>query len=243
VISVEQVRKTFRPAASVRALLSGRLRGAPVTALHDVSLSVGRGEIVGLMGENGAGKSTLLRIVAGLVIADAGQVTVDGVDAARGGPALARRVGFVAAEERGLTPTLSPRELLSWYAALHGLDGKTARARVRELVEELALGEHADRRLGELSTGLRRRTALARGLLGSPSVLLLDEPTRGLDPAAARHFHALVRATGCAVVIATHDRDEARELCARVAVLARARVLAVEEPARAVERLTGVDLG
>jgi ABC-type multidrug transport system ATPase subunit len=241
-ITVEHLKKTFRASATLRTLLSGRLRGAAVTALDDVSLTVERGEIVGLMGENGAGKSTLLRILTGLIIPDAGKVDVDGVDALHGGTALQRKVGFIAAEERGLTPTLTPRELLDWYAALHGFARRDARARVGELIEQMGLGEHADRRLRELSTGLRRRTALARGLLGRPSVLLLDEPTRGLDPAATRHFHDLVRATKCSIVIATHDRDEARQLCARVAVLERARIVAIEAPARAVERLAGVHL-
>jgi ABC-type multidrug transport system ATPase subunit len=242
-ISAAGVSKTFRPAATARLLLSGRLRGEPVTALDDVTLDVGSGEVVGLMGENGAGKSTLLRIFAGLLVPSAGTVQVAGLDASRGGPELARKVGYVAADERGLTSSLTPRDLLSWYCALHGLERAEARTRTDELLDEMGMRAYGDRRIRELSTGMRRRVALARGLIGRPAVLLLDEPTRGVDPAGAAAFHQLLRATGCTIVIATHDRDEARELCTRVAVMSHARLVAVEPPDRAVGRLRGVHLG
>jgi ABC-2 type transport system ATP-binding protein len=238
--------KTFRRPASLGLLLRGRLRGDAVVALSGVSLEVARGEAVGLMGPNGAGKSTLLRILAGLLSPSEGRAEVCGLDATRGGSALARKVGYVAADERGLTPHLSSREHLLWFSALHGLRRKAAKQRVSELLDRMALGPCADKPMRELSTGMRRRTALARGLLGAPEVLILDEPTRGLDPAAAASFHAQLRAIlegGCAMVLATHDRQEARTVCARVAVLEGAHLVALDTPDRAAARLIGDALG
>jgi ABC-2 type transport system ATP-binding protein len=240
VLRASGLSKTFRPPASVRLLLRGRLRGLPVTALDGVSLEVRAGEAVGLMGKNGAGKSTLLRLAAGILSPTSGRIEVGGLDARRGGAALARKVGYVAADERGLTLHLTPHQLLTWYAALYGHHRASALTVVGALLARLGLTEHAHRRLNELSTGMRRRTALARALLGTPEVLLLDEPTRGVDPAgaAALHRHLLAALDGgCALLLATHDRDEARTLCAKVAVLDRARVIAIEPPAEAAARL------
>jgi ABC-2 type transport system ATP-binding protein len=243
-VRVAGVKKTFRPPASVRLLLGGKLRGAPVVALDGIDVDVARGEAVGLMGANGAGKSTLLRILAGLIVPTAGTVNVCGLDASRGGSALARKVGYVAADERGLSHYLSAREQLAWLASLHGYRRAEALRVVGALVEQMGMTPYADRPLRELSTGMRRRASLARGLLGAPEVLLLDEPTRGVDPAGSMALHEHLRAAlrrGCAIVIATHDRDEARSVCARVAVLDEARLLALEPPELAVQRL--VDRG
>ena len=246
IIRAVGLKKTFRRPASLGLLLRGRLRGDAVVALAGVSLEVARGEAVGLMGPNGAGKSTLLRILAGLLLPSEGSAEVCGLDATRGGSALARKVGYVAADERGLTPQLSAREHLVWFAALHGLRRRAAEKRAGELLDRMALGPHSDKPMRELSTGMRRRTALARGLLGAPDVLILDEPTRGLDPAAAVAFHTQLRAIldgGCAMVMATHDRQEARTVCARVAVLDGARLVTIDTPDRAAARLVGDALG
>jgi ABC-2 type transport system ATP-binding protein len=237
--------KSFRPPASARALLSGRLRGAPVVALDGVDLDVAPGEIFGLMGPNGAGKSTLLRILCGLVAPSAGHATVCGLDTAAGGAALAAAVGYVAADERGLRPSLSPREYLAFFAALHGYARRAALAHADALIERTGLAEVGGRPLGELSTGMHRRTALARALLAAPRVLLLDEPTRGVDPGYAASLRvqlAAAAAGGLAVVLATHDLDEARTLCRRVGVMARGRFVAVEDPGAAAARLVGAAL-
>jgi ABC-2 type transport system ATP-binding protein len=242
VIVTRALHKTFRPPASLRLLLRLQLRGAPVVALDGVDLTVEPGEIFGLMGPNGAGKSTLLRILAGLVTPSSGTAAVCGLDAAAGGPALARKVGYVAGDERGIVPQLSPREYLAFFAALHGHRRRAALAQADALVSKMGLDTVAERPLGQLSTGMRRRVALGRALIGAPEVLLLDEPTRGVDPAGAQALRAHLTsaaAGGCAVVLATHDIEEARVLCARVAVIAAGRFVAVEEPGRAAARLTG----
>jgi ABC-2 type transport system ATP-binding protein len=242
VIQAHGLRQTFRPSASLSLLLRGKLRGDQILALDGVDLSVARGEALGLMGENGAGKSTLLRILAGLLMPSEGRATVCGIDVrqAQAARALSRKVGYVPADERGLTPHLSPREHLAFFAALHGHARPAALQRTAQLIERMGLAEVADRPLRELSTGMRRRTALARGLLASPDVLLLDEPSRGVDPAGTARLHAHLKeelARGCAMVIATHDVAEAEALCARVAILDHARITALVSPADARARL------
>lgn len=239
-IEAQGVKKSFRQPASVRLLFGLKLRGAEVVALDGFDAKVQRGSGLGLMGPNGAGKSTLLRILAGLLLPSAGRVVVEGHDATRAQLALRRSVGYVAADERGLTPHLSPREHLAFFAALHGMERKEALCAVDRLIERMGLTGCARRPLRELSTGMRRRTALARGLIGTPRVLLLDEPTRGVDPAGMVALHAELRALldgGCTLVLATHDREEARSLCAEVAVLDGAKLVAIESPDRASARL------
>ena len=178
--------KTFRPPATLPAALCADGCAVPTGWWRStgVDLTVRTwGKRWGLMGPNGAGKSTLLRILAGLLLPSSGHAKgAGGLSAATERSALARQVGYVAADERGLPPWLSPRELLAFYAALYGYRRRAALARADMLLDEVGLGAHATRPLRELSTGMRRRTALARGLLGSPRVLLLDEPTRGVDP-------------------------------------------------------------
>lgn len=240
VIRAHDVAKIFQRHATVGALLRGKLRGEPFTALQDIDFDVAKGEALGLMGPNGAGKSTLLRILAGLLVPSRGEARVAGIDTRDGGTALARKIGYVAADERGLRSSLTPREHLAWYAALYGFARQEALVRVDALLERVGLTAHARRPVRELSTGMRRRAALARALIADPEVLLLDEPTRGVDPAGAdalhEHLHAAL-AEGRTLILATHDRDEARALCRRVAVLDRARIVAIEAPDVAGARL------
>jgi len=224
VISAQKVTKQFRPPASLRAILSGRLRGDSVVALAGVDLDVQAGQVVGLMGPNGAGKSTLLRILVGLVTPTTGSASVDGCDVASERRRVAERVGYVAGDERGMTPQLSAREHLRFFAALFGLGAQEGRARGERLLADLSLVDAADRPMGQLSTGMRRRIALARGFLGAPRVLILDEPTRGIDPEGAawlRGHVARFAQKGGAVVLATHDLEEARTLCQRVGHMER----------------------
>jgi ABC-type multidrug transport system ATPase subunit len=237
VIEAIGLRKTFRPPASLGQLLRGRLRGLPVLALDGVDVTVERGRALALMGENGAGKSTLLRILAGLLTPSAGRATVAGLDVGGSRRALARKVGYLPADERGLMHQLTPREHLAFFAALHGMARPRALERASVLIERVGLRSFADRPLGELSTGARRRAALAGGLIGEPEVLLLDEPTRGVDPAGTRALHARFTAeleAGRTLLVATHDLAEVRALGARVAIMEAgrfARVCTADEAA------------
>jgi ABC-2 type transport system ATP-binding protein len=200
-------------------------------AVEDVSFELVRGEVFGLLGPNGGGKTTTLRMVAGLIRPTAGEVRIDGVPVTPETSARLRaRIGFLT-EAPGLWDRFSVRQTLLVYARLHGLDAPE-RA-VDASLELFGLRDRAAERTAKLSKGLKQRVALARALLHNPSVLLLDEPTAGLDPEAAYDVRELIvqlRGERRTVVISTHNLDEAERLADRVAVL-RTRVLALDTPA------------
>ena len=229
-VHAQALEKRFQPGTTWGDLLRGRLRRPPVQALRGVDLTVRPGELVGLAGPNGAGKSTLLRAIGGLLLPDVGQVHVFGRATSTHGVALRRDVGYAVADERSYFWRLTGRQNLAFFAALHGLGSEEARDRVDAALEVVDLVGPADRAVREYSTGMRQRLGLARSLLGDPRVLLLDEPTRGLDPRSAgriRRFvcDELVGKRGMAVLYATHQIDEMRVLCPRLVLLAEGRVV------------------
>ena len=210
--------------------------GSRVVVDH-VTFTVDRGEIVALLGPNGAGKTTTLRMLAGLIAATAGTVTIDGVPMnAASGSVLRRRIGFLT-EAPGLWDRLTVRENLQVYSRLYGLDDWEARAAA--LLDALDLRSHVELRAAELSKGMRQKVALTRALLHDPDVLLLDEPTSGLDPEVTRGVRELLtrrRAAGCAILLSTHNLDEAERIADRVAVL-QSRLLALDRPALLRQRV------
>lgn len=212
-----------------------------LTVLTDVDLDVESGEAVALLGENGAGKSTLLRILGTAIIPDAGEVFVGGHDVVAS-PARARAaMGFLLSDERSWYWRLTGRHNLEFFAALHGLSPRLAALRTDDLLSLVGLEEAAGRPFGEYSSGMRLRLSLARALISEPQVLLLDEPTRSIDPIARRHFHDLVkdmiRGEGGAVLLATHDLHEAAELATRCAFLAHGRLMGTTDTWRDVDDL------
>lgn len=234
--------KTFIPPGSVPDLLRGRLRGRPVEALSEVSFSVNTGEIVCIMGQNGAGKSTLLRILAGLLAPSRGEARVAGFDVARHHPQSRRRVSFIIGDERSFHWPLSGRHNLEYFGALYGYPAVEARERAQALLVRFGLEQAADRAFRTYSRGMRQRLALARGLLGSPEVLLLDEPTLGLDPIAARDLRRflrdeVIRGGGRTALVGTNDPGEARALGDRVLLLERGRLIRESAPERLEEVL------
>ena len=234
-IDATGIGKTFHPAASVADLLRGRLRQSPVQALSDVSRRVAPGEVLCLMGPNGAGKSTLLRILAGLLVPTTGRARVLGTDVAAADAAFRRRVAFIVGEERSFHWPLSGRQNLAFFAALHGHAPAAGRALSASLLQRVGLAEAADRPFSTYSRGMRQRLALARGLLGAPALVLLDEPTLGLDPLGARDLRRflredVIRAAGRTAVIGTNDPAEARALGDRVVFLDRGQVRAEGRP-------------
>lgn len=198
-------------------------------ALNGVDLSVAPGEILALLGHNGAGKSTLLRILATTVIPDGGSARVAGFDVVSEPEQVRRRLGITLGDERSWYWRLSGRKNLEFFATLYGFSRRQAAARVAELLDELELTYAADRRFDGYSTGMRMRLSLARAMLPDPPVLLLDEPTRSLDPVAAASFRdqvaTLAHAQGKAILLTTHDLHEASALAHRIAVLTRGRIV------------------
>ena len=212
----------------------------PIAALRDVSFDVAPREVAVLLGPNGSGKSTLLRILGTTVIADAGAVRVAGHDVMREAGAVRRSIGFLLADERSWYWRLTGRHNLEFFAALHGLPGKERKWRTTQLLDEVGLIGAADRPFGTYSSGMRLRLSLARALLPSPPVLLLDEPTRSLDPLATRQFSDLIRDLSqqrqTAVVMATHDLHEAAAIASRVLILLEGELRgATEAPVESTE--------
>lgn len=210
-------------------------RFGAVAALQGVDLEVGAGEIVALLGPNGAGKSTLIRVMATVVVPDRGTVLVDGVDAVTHPRQARARLGVALSDERSFFWRLTGRQNLEFFAALHGMGRRRQAAAVTETLAAVTLSDVADRRVDRYSSGMRARLGIARGLLGSPSVLLLDEPTRSVDPISTITVRTVVtnlaRNHGTAVLVATHDLHEAAAMADRVVILAAGRVAQVVEGA------------
>lgn len=215
-----------------------RKRFGDVQALDGVSLDVEPGDVVAVLGPNGAGKSTLIRIIGTTVLPDSGSATVAGHDVVRD-PADARRsLGMMVGDERSHYWRISGRRNLAFFAALVGLSRREAAARAERLLDAVGLTDAADRRVLGYSSGMRSRLSLARALLAEPPLLLLDEPTRNLDPLAAARFRetamrlAAERRTG--ILFATHDLHEAVAISTRILVLAAGRI-ALDESARELD--------
>jgi ABC-type multidrug transport system ATPase subunit len=212
-----------------------------IAALTGASWTVGRGDVLGLLGHNGAGKTTALRLTSGVLTATAGRVRVFGLDPATRGAQVRRHTGVMLANP-AVDRRLTGRENLWFAGRMHGLDRDDARARIDELAVSFHLDDRLDERVERYSDGMRQRLALARMLLPNPTLLLLDEPTATLDPMAAHGVRQLIRdlvaAHARTVVLATHDLIEAAELCDRVAVLQHGSVVASGPPDRLARRVS-----
>jgi ABC-2 type transport system ATP-binding protein len=230
-IELVQLTKVFRPPRGFSLLwkaASATQRSATV-ALEDVTLAVQHGEIVGLVGANGAGKTTLLKILATLVLPTSGQVRVNGHDVVRDELAVKGQIGLMTGEERSFYWRLTGRQNLAFFAALYGLSSQEARTRISELGGFLGITD-LDRRVQTYSTGMKQRLALARALLHNPPILLLDEPTKSLDPPTAQRLRAFLRERTDhphprTVVLATHNLTEAEQLSDRIILLHHGRCI------------------
>ena len=201
--------------------------GAEVLAVNDVSFQVGAGEVYGLLGPNGAGKTTTLRIILGLLRPTSGRASINGYLSSDFPDQVKRHVGLVSASA-GLYQHLSVREMLLFCADLYDMPPAAARAELGRLARLLGLEEVLDRRCAALSTGQRQRVQLARALIHRPAVLLLDEPTLGLDVLGSQvvaEFVGHLRGEGKAVLLTTHRLDEAERLCDRFGLLHRGRLV------------------
>lgn len=199
---------------------------AEIRAVDDLSFQVQPGEVYGLLGPNGAGKTTTLRMVLGLLEPDAGFAEVDGVRTENDPIGVKSRLGFVSASD-GVYPWLSVREMLLYFGDLYAVAPPLAAQRCNELAKLMGIESLLDRRAGTLSTGQRQRVTLVRGLIHDPPVMLLDEPTRGLDVVGVQTIFEYIehlRDVGKAVIVCTHRLDEAQRLCDRFGLLHRGKL-------------------
>ena len=206
-----------------------------VTAVADVSFSVREGEIFGVLGPNGSGKSTLIRLIATLMLPDAGTIEVFGHDVVRQSMQVQRLINRVSVEA-SFFKKLSPMENLIYGARLYGLDGAETRRQVVEILTRLGLEKHAIYSpMEEMSRGMQQKVAIARALLSRPRLLLLDEPTTGLDPRSKREVQAVIRELneqhGTTILLTTHDMLEADALCHRIAIVESGKIVALDTPA------------
>jgi len=221
---IESVSKSF---------VVGRAR-KPVDAITDVSMRLERGDVHGILGANGSGKSTLIRLISGLLTLDSGRVEVFGHDIERDEMEVKRLINRVSVDA-AFFKKLSPMENLLFAARLYGLDGKVARRDTVAILERLGVSE---KRLGrpveQMSRGMQQKVAIARALLTSPTLLLLDEPTTGLDPRSKLDVQAFIEEVNAThdatIVLTTHDLAEAERLCGRITVLNEGRVVAEDTP-------------
>ena len=214
--------------------------GNGVQALDRISLAIGPG-MFGLLGPNGAGKSTLMRTLATLQEADSGSATLGSLDMLRDKDGVRRVLGYLP-QEFGVYPKVTAVEMLDHFARLKGLaDARSRKATVEALLERVNLAHVRNQKLGGFSGGMRQRFGIAQALLGSPKLIIVDEPTAGLDPEERVRFHNLLADIGedVIVILSTHIVDDVADLCPRFAVISKGRVLLAGEPRESVARLEG----
>jgi ABC-2 type transport system ATP-binding protein len=230
-IAVENLRKTFPAVRGLRALLWPEL-SEPVQAIRGVTLTVSSGEVFGLLGPNGGGKTTLLEILATYLLPTGGRAWVNGHDVVRELRMVRRAVGYCPAGGSGFDQRLSGRRNLEFFARLSDLPRPQAHERVACLWKLLGLDGFSDVAVARYSDGMRQRLTLARALLTDPPVLLLDEPTRGVDPETAAGWRRVLREQmvgelGKTILLVTHNLLEAEEICDRIAIMERGTIVAV----------------
>lgn len=203
-----------------------------ILAVDNVSFEVSPGETFGVVGPNGAGKTTLIRVIASILRPTSGKVFVDGLDVAKNPVSVRERIGYLL-EEPNLYQRPTARELLNFFGALHGIPKKEREERIDELLRIVGLYDRADSRIATYSKGMRQRLGVARALLHDPKILILDEPTMGLDPTTSRTIRNLITRfgeEGRTILLCTHYMSEAELLCDRVGVMDQGRFVACGSP-------------
>jgi len=235
-LDVEQVRKAFvrKERSPGRRNPLKRTKREEVIALEGISLAVEPGEVFGVLGPNGSGKSTLIRLVSTLLLPDSGTIHVFGHDVAADPFAVKRLINRVSVDA-AFFKKFSPLENLMYAARLYGLPQKEAGPKMRSIMSRLGLKESTFAQpMEHMSRGMQQKVAVARGFLTSPILLLLDEPTTGLDPHSKRDVQAFVREIrkthDATVLLTTHDMEEADRLCDRIAILDEGRIVALDVP-------------
>lgn len=227
-IEVTNLTKTFKKGK--------RFRKGETVAVDSASFKIEEGELYGLLGPNGAGKTTLVRCLANLLIPNDGEIRIFGKSFLKEPLLIRRDIGITTGGERTLYWKLSGRDNLSFFGALYGLYGKDKEKRIDYLMDLLGLKDFATERIERYSSGMRQKISLARALLHDPKVLLLDEPTLGLDPQFSRFIRTFIKEElnmkqGKTILLTTHYMDEADELCGRIAFINKGKIVEVNTPA------------
>jgi ABC-2 type transport system ATP-binding protein len=212
-------------------------RFGPITAVASLNLAVGRGEVLGFLGPNGAGKSTTMKMVAGFLAPDSGRVRLCGHDIETDTLAAQRQIGYLP-EGAPAYPDMTPRQFLGFIAQVRGLSGETARAAIVSAVGKTELDPVLDQPIETLSKGFKRRVGVAQAILHNPPVLIMDEPTDGLDPNQKFAVRQLIRAMAPekAIIISTHLLEEVEAVCTRAVIIDRGRIVADGTPAELLAR-------
>lgn len=234
-VDAHHLRRTFRPARTFfRA-------GPELVAVEDVSLQIERGTIYGLLGHNGAGKTTTIKMLSTLLIPTSGEAHVAGFDVATQERAVRRRLGVVLGGDRGLYGKLTAWDNLTYFGYLYGMDPEEIPKRAEELLDLVGLADRAKHRVEGFSRGMKQRLHLAKALMHRPPVLFLDEPSIGLDPAAAVKLRELIQelVPQHTVLLTTHYLHEADQLCDRIAIIDQGRIIVEDTPAGIKRRVGG----
>ncbi len=222
IISASNIKKTYR---------RGFFKKYKTEAVKGITLDIIKGELFGILGPNGAGKTTFLNIIMGLLLPDEGSLKIAGCDVLNSDSCRIRRRMNMSSGNPNYPWCLSVREMLSFYGMLYGLWGKTLNKKIESLIEMLMLDKYKDTRYDELSTGNKQRLSIAKALINDPEILLLDEPTTGMDPNISIHIREMIKRIhkkrGITVLLTTHYMREAEELCSRIAFIKEGSIAAL----------------
>lgn len=206
-----------------------------IVALDNINLSVEKGELFGLLGPNGAGKTTLVKILSTLIIPDKGTALVNGYDILKNPDKVRASIGVVSSGERSLYWKLTAKENLEYFARLYKVPEEVSRKRIKELLSMMELEDRANELVEKYSSGMKQKLAIARAILHDPEILLLDEPTLGLDPSFSRSIRNFIkedlnRKQGKTILLTTHYMEEADQLCDRIAFINKGKIITVDTP-------------
>jgi len=238
-IETRNLVRTYRTRKSVQ-----NPSGGTVVAVDGITLEIPRGELFGLLGPNGAGKTTVIKVLVTLLLPTSGSARVAGFDVARETQQIRERISMVSGGESSGYGLLTVREQLWMFSQFYGLPSRAALGRIDELLKVVGLFDERHRRVSALSSGMRQKMNLVRGLLSDPEILFLDEPTLGLDVGAARDVRAYIREwmrerPGRTILLTTHYMHEAEELCDRVAIIHKGAIVVTDTPATLRHRAAG----
>jgi len=230
-IETVNISKTFNQVKGYRDIVLHPFRKKRIIALKDINIQVNKGELFCLLGPNGAGKTTLIKILASLILPDKGKAYINGYDVVKDGKHAKKLIGYIVNDERSFYWRLTGRQNLNFFAILNNLPSSKAQRRINEVIDLTGLRGVADKMFKDYSTGMKQRLAIARGLITDPQILLMDEPTKSLDPLTAQNLRKfikkkLVGKDKKTVFLATHNLAEAEELCDRIAIINHGKIKA-----------------